>query len=400
MNALSPELIADSFVTVAAVMGLVLFRHVLRSERTREGTTPRFIFAINVIIVMLVARLLQWFSGWDGFGVLTYIAACFVPLAVLLVTESVLRRHMPKVLKIVTLGGAVLLSLSTILNFASDVYLYALAIFQFVIFAWLAVLVARRDRLALSAAENVVVDRLAMSFLLLLPFAITDFRTELIDMPVRMSGIAILMFCWLAIGMRVRNTSQSEVMVALVVTLGALFFSAITIANIADLTARASVQMCAVLICASLLARIIVNVRDIRSTQASDGLLAYVATASLADHASFISGLQTSALTSGALVLSEDSLTDFDDRFRARFQTNPILRQKEAADEGNAELSEQLDWFFRKYDATHAMLVARAPFQVMALNIPVLSQSDEVEHALSVAQRMAVLLAETRAGDG
>ncbi|MEM7723205.1 MAG: hypothetical protein AAF376_12610 [Pseudomonadota bacterium] len=399
MTGPTPDLIADSFVTAASVIGLVLFRQILRAERSEAGSSHQFIFAINVIIVVMASRLLQWFTGWYAAGALTYVAACFIPLAALLVTENVLRRHAPFALKIWVTLGAAALSIGAVFEVLSMTvtYIYALAAFQFLTFAALGVLVVRRDRGSLSATENAMVDRLALSLLFILPFAVTDFRTEVFDAPVRMSGIAVLLLCWLAIGLRRGTASQSGVIASLLAPALAIGVAALAIALLTGLEGRAMVQVVAIMVSAGLVSRVAIAARDIRSEERSGGLLRYVATAPMRDHAGFLAGLQHQAPTSGALILDAASLADFDTAFRAQFDVTPVLRKTDIPKLSVANLAEQADWFFRKYDATHAVLVSRTPFRLMALNIPALTQSDEVEHELSVVQRMAVLLAEAEA---
>lgn len=402
MMDLTPELIADSFVTAACVIGLVLLRQILRAERTDAASNRQFIFAINVIIVIMTTRLLQWFTGWDAAGVLTYVAASFVPLAALHVTESVLRRHTPRALKIWTSAGAALLCIGAVfgLLLTPVAYIYTLAAFQFLTFASLGWLILRRDRTSLSPSENTMVDRLAMSLLFILPFAITDFRTEAFDAPVRMSGIAVLLLCWLAIGLRRRASSHAAVVASLLAPALAIGVAAAAIALVTDLDARTMVQIIAIMVSAGLVSSVAIGVREIQSNETSGGLLRYAATAPMRDHAAFVRGLQSHAHTSGALILTDQSLSDFDDAFRARFGESPVMRQKDLALLEATTLTEQFEWFFRKYDATHAVLVSKAPFQVMALNIPALTQSDDVEHELSVVQRIAVLLAREKAAHG
>ncbi|MEM9794205.1 MAG: hypothetical protein AAF848_14775, partial [Pseudomonadota bacterium] len=62
-------------------------------------------------------------------------------------------------------------------------------------------------------------------------------------------------------------------------------------------------------------------------------------------------------------------------------------------------VAEQFEWFFRKFESTHAMLVSRTPFQIMAIHIPALAQSEKVEQELKVAQKLAILLAERNGAD-
>ena len=71
MMHLSPELIADSVVSLASLLGLVFFAQVLRAQQPRTTVTRRFLFALQLVVVLLAIRLLQWMTGADWVGRLT-----------------------------------------------------------------------------------------------------------------------------------------------------------------------------------------------------------------------------------------------------------------------------------------------------------------------------------------
>jgi len=393
---ISPEVIADSFVSLASLIGLVLLARVLRRQRPRPAINQRFLFAIHVVIVIMAARLLQWFTDLDGFGRVAYGAASVLPLAAVLVVETVLRRHAPRFLKTWAAFGAVLFVLIAV--FAGNGYalaaLLALAGFQALTFGALAALLVWRDRDDVSPAENTMIDRLGLSLVLIVPLALTDFRTDMMDLPVRLSGIAVLVFCWLALTLRRGSTTQSGIVSAFLGLALVLSAAALAIAALADLDARAIVQVMAIIVSAGVLAGVYSQTRAIKRDARQGVLLDVLANAPVTDHATFIAALQTRALTSGALVLSGDSLADFDTRFEHHFEGQPIVRSSGLDQIAAKDVMEQFEWFFRKFDANHAMMVSRHPFQIMALNIPALAQSGPLERELQVAQRLAMLLAE------
>ena len=177
MTDLSPELIADAVVSLTSLIGLALFGQVLRLEQPRPTVTRRFLFAIQIVAAIMAARLLQWMTGWQEIGRLTFVFASLVPLASLLVAEALLRRHAPPILKLLVAGGALTLSFVGLL--ASRDYalaaLISLAVFQTLMFIALGALILSRDRSSLSPAENKTIDRLALSLILILPLALADF---------------------------------------------------------------------------------------------------------------------------------------------------------------------------------------------------------------------------------
>lgn len=397
-----PELIADSVVSLAGLLGLVLFGRVLRRQQPRPTVTRRFLFAIQVVGAIMAVRLVQWVTGSDGVGRLTFAVASLVPIASLLVAEALVRRHAPPALKIWTAAGTGLFVLVAVVASREHAVpaTLSLAGFQALTFAALAVFVLGRDRQSLSVAENTTIDRLALSLVLIFPLALTDFRTEMWDLPVRLSGIAILVLCWLGLTLRRNRTTQSDVVAAVAAFAVGLLATAVVIAQLATLDTRATVQVMAVILSVGLLALVYVQARQIRREDRAGLVLDVLADTRLDDHAAFLSALQTRALTSGALILEDGTLEDFDTAFRKHFDREPIVCSTRLDHLGGLQVAEQFEWFFKKFDASHAMLVSKQPFRVMALKIPALAQSGQLEQELKIAQRIAMMLAKREAARG
>lgn len=402
MTGFSPEMIADSVVTLAALLGLAFFGQVLRQQRPRSALTRRFLFAIKVVAALLAIRLLQWVTGAEPIGRLTYAVAGLVPLAMLLVAEALLRRHAPLILKIWAAGGALIFALVAALSPVDQgsLAIVALATFQVVAFAAITVLVMARDRSGLSVAENITVDRLAVALILIVPLSMTDFRTEFLDLPVRLSGIAILIMCWLALTLRRSDAMQSETLTATAALAASLIFASLCIMALAGLDMRTTVQVMAVIVSVGLSSLIFYQARVIRREDKAGRMLDVLADAKLRTHDAFLQALQTRAFTSGALILTTDSLVDFDANFTHHLMQQHVVSSENLSLLGDAKLAEQFDWFFRKFEASHVMLVSQEPMRLMALNIPTLTKSRQLEQELRIAQRLAVLLAEREPSNG
>lgn len=401
MTDISPELVADSVVTLAGVAGLMLFgRHLSRAAPQGPAQGPAqgaFRFAIAVLLTVLLTRVGFWLTGWPALDLATFLAASLLPLAALLIVEALLRRHAPLPLKAGAAAGALALWLCALLPVVPPAAgAAALAAFQLLGFAALGLVVLRRDRGSLSAAENAMVDRLALSFLLILPLALTDFRIGPLDAPVRMSGIAILFLCWLAIGLRQHGAGRPREILAALATLAAAMLGAgLAVAALAGLDARTTVQVVAVFAAVILLAQVHLGLRQARRQSGTSSLLHYLATAPTDDPDAFLQGLRRLGPTARAALLSAPALGDFDARFAALFDADPLLSAGARLPDPAA--AEQAAWFFRKFDATHAIRVGRAPLRLLAVNLPAMAQSPEVEDELRLVARLA---APERAGHG
>jgi hypothetical protein len=389
VTALSPELLADGVVTLAGAAGLALFGRHLRHETARGPAHGPFRFAIAVLLTVLVTRLGFWITGWPLLDLVTFLAAALLPLAALLIVEALLRRHAPLPLKAGTVAGALALWAAALLpSVPRDLAVAALAAFQVSGFAALGLMVLRRDRASLSEAENAMVDRLALSFLLILPLALTDFRLGPLDAPVRMSGIAILFLCWLAVGLRQHGAGRPrEILVALAALGAAMLAAGLAVAAIAGLDARTTVQVVAVFAAVILLAQVHLGLRQVRRDAGSSGLLHYLATAPAGDPEVFLEGLRRVGPTARTALLSGPALGDFDARFAALFDADPLLSK--AAPRGESAAAEQADWFFARFDATHAIRVGRAPLKLLAVNLPAMAQTPELEDELRLVARLA-----------
>ena len=155
--------------------------------------------------------------------------------------------------------------------------------------------------------------------------------------------------------------------------------------------------MMAVIVSISMLAIIFNQVRNIRREDKIGRMRDVLADAQLNDPGAFLEALQNRALTSGALILDADSLGDFDAAFRNHLIRKGIIASQDIDQISDPQLAEQFAWFFRKFAASHAMLVSDNPLRIMALNVPTLAQSKQLKQELRIAQRIAILLAEREA---
>ena len=68
------DLIADTFVSISAVVGLLILRAMLKTS-ARTPVTVRFLFGIDVVAVLMFTRVLFWLTGNWIFATAVVIAA-------------------------------------------------------------------------------------------------------------------------------------------------------------------------------------------------------------------------------------------------------------------------------------------------------------------------------------
>ncbi|MDP5358558.1 MAG: hypothetical protein NWR52_00140, partial [Paracoccaceae bacterium] len=196
-------ILTQLFLSCAALLGLYVLQSVLVRRDATDPINRRFLFGIRVTMVLFVGRALMIVTGIEAFRILILAAAALIPLAVLLLTEGLLRRHAPPMMKAVIGGGAVgfgLLALwySDSIDPARSFSLLGFQLLGFVCSGWL---VLTRDKTSLSRGENAMVVRLGLSLVLFIPLAAGDFLLLAIGLPIQFSALGVLILCWLAIGL-------------------------------------------------------------------------------------------------------------------------------------------------------------------------------------------------------
>lgn len=394
---MTPHAIADTLVSAAALLGVLLLMGTIRGHGSSDPLNRRFLFGLAMVALLLAGRVAHWTTGIGLFETVTMVAAGLIPLGVMLLTEGLLRRHAPPFLKTGVAAGSVLFTLLAFLpGWLAEPWLsWSLFSYQLTVFLAVGWLVSTRDKASLSSAENRMVERIALSLLLIIPAMATDYRMDQIAMPVRLGGIAILYLCWLSVGLgRTQLSHRDTIRSFLVITLSAVL-AGLAIAMIAGLSMAEAVQAMALALAATLLAALFNDSRTLMAEERRDSLIRHMAQGPAGDTKAFLRGLQDHVLVEGALILDEPDLADFDlPVLRPLFAAHPVCSIEDLRDDRQIPdtAREQLAWLFEKFDATHVLLAADRPFTLVALTMPALSASPGAENELKAFQRMAFLI--------
>jgi hypothetical protein len=396
------NVVSDNFVSLSAVLGLLILRWYL--SKNKSSLTARFKFGIDVLIVMLLSRVLLWTTGLSVFGNVTLVAGGIVPLAALILAEGLMRRHAPQVLKWVSaLGSFGVFLLAFIFTPGSDwITIYVLIGLQLFVFCGLGGWVVLRDRDCLSGSENLMIDRLSLSLLLVIPFALADFINAAELVPIRLSGIAILFMCWLTLSFSRSNQSHWEIAGSFALSTIAGICAGLALSSIAQLEATTAIQSIVVIGSAVLFAQIYNEQKTLRRDEERQTILQHIANSRSISVESFLEELQRHPFMSEAVVLRGGDLGDFDRDFLNSFDVAPIQKKSQTissfSKSGTRDHQEQIDWFFKKFDATHVMQVSSEPVLLFAMNLPNLANAPGLELELRVVQRFASLLESEEAG--
>ncbi|HEY5721104.1 MAG TPA: hypothetical protein VIT45_02170 [Allosphingosinicella sp.] len=190
--ALAADLIVNG-LALAALAAAILAMHGGEGPGPVERRLRALYFAIALLLAL---RGLAWTWPNPLLTIPVLAAAAWIPLLALRLVEQLVRRHAPRPLKWLALGGAIGFTAAALLvgGFWPRGMFAALALFQIVTLGWAGRLLHNRRPGELAAAEERVADTLVLAFLLAIPLAASDFRLLLPDLPARMGGLGVLIF--------------------------------------------------------------------------------------------------------------------------------------------------------------------------------------------------------------
>lgn len=385
-------LIADLVLALAAVVGLLTLHGVLSGRDAWGPLNRRFLFGIKVLLALYLCRALGIITGIGLFYSLMGLAAGLIPVAVLILTEGLLRRHAPRWAKLFVLVGAVALTVLTLVPLVPDAWrTYATLAFQAAGLLIAGAMVVMRDRQSLSGGENRAVERLGLSLILLVPFAVIDAMTVALKIPVQASPIAVLFLCWLAIGLGGHDARHRGSLYGF----GAVVLAAVVatwfVAKATGLDVNAGIMAGAVILSATLCSAVINEARHLRAEGQSLSMLRHIAQAP-DDVMRFLRGFQDHPMVEGALVIEQGDLLDLDSAVLADiFTAAPVIRRTDRRTQGVER--DYADHLFHRFDASHIFWVSGAPLRLVALSMPSVTASSMTELELAAVQRMASMMA-------
>ena len=394
------SLLADSVVSGAALAGTLAAIAVIRARSTPDGLSSRFIAALGLVAAIMAMRLLSWNLQEGVFETLTRLFAAWIPLSALVVLEGLQRRHAPQPLKYAALIGGVVFSIFAFFSGSLGFPLYFLLAFQLLGFAAIYLLALFGNNDGLTAQENRVLGRIRFALPVLVVFLASDYGVFEQFVPIRASGIAILFFCWMAIGPASATTGRQEAGLAFLVTaiLAVILGAAAT--SMSQMDWGFLVQVAAMALCTGILALVLNEaVRAFAEGRRDDVLKALVA-ADTSDVRAFIASVAEGSPLQGSRVLNDDELAEFDSTaLRAAFATRPVIGRRDLPGFPD-DTRQQLDSLFTTYDATHLLALSTDPLILGAATLPSVGRNSAVETELALVQRMAMLVSTKRGSDG
>ncbi|CAD5274105.1 conserved membrane hypothetical protein [Bosea sp. 62] len=390
----NPALVADSIVDICGALGLAVAMLTLRRRDPRGALTTRFLLAMGLVAALFLLRGLGWWSGSVLLERLALSCAALFPLGALIVTEGMLRRHAPRVGKIAVLAGSGLLVLGSLIGLADHPWAYDLALagFQFVTVAFCGLLLFRRDPASLTEAENTSVWRLGLCAFLILPFALSDFRGLLPDMPVRLGGVGALLLVSIVLvtGGAAPTRRQGFVLLGLRVAAALLLGAAAAhVTPGADLAH--GVRLCAVTLAGVLAIALAVDALSSSFDATAPGVLGSLARSRAETRETLIAQLAGHPLFSSARRLGEAELGDYDPAV-----LKPALREISVLHASGRSwpwpstepAAERLAALMAAHSVSHLLVLGEEPLDLLLVTVPVVSDDPATETALALVRRL------------
>jgi len=390
----NPALVADSIVDLCGALGLGVAMLTLRRRDPHGALTTRFLVAMGLVAALFLLRGLGWWTGSVLLERLALGCAALFPLGALIVTEGMLRRHAPRFAKLAVLAGSGLLALAGLIGLSDQGRSYDLALagFQLASFALCGVLLFRRDANSLTVAENAGVWRLGLCAFLILPFLLSDFRGLTPQMPVRLGGLGALLLVQVVLvtggGAQTRRQGFSLMGLRIVAAL-ALGWAAAHLDP--DIDLASGVRVCAVTLAGVLAIGLMVDALGGYFDARSPGVLASLARSESGSREALIARLSAHPLFEGAKRLREAELADYDPPIlRAALRDVAVLRaadrpwQRPPEDGG----TERLQALLAANAASHLLVVALEPLDLLLVTVPLVSADPATETALALVRRL------------
>jgi hypothetical protein len=398
---MTPSVISDSIVNLCGAIGLGVAMIALYRRDSRSPLTRRLLWMLGVVAVLFLTRGVAWWSDSVWLDRLSLIPAALVPLGAVLITEGMLRRHAPRLIKLLAVVGAIVFGLggaAGLEQFSVAFYSILLFLFQVAGFASCAWLMATRDRDALLASENRGIGRLAVGALVLIPFVVTDFRVLLPDFPVRLGALGALLVVTavLIAGGGTETRRQATLMTLLRLSSSALLGIAAACVS-PDVDAAQIVRFSAIAIAGVLTIGLMTDTLRAFFESQVPGVLNAVAASPARTRDELIAELSFHPIFESARRFREPDLAAYDPQLLSDFlSTRRVLRRAEVPWGGVASdpAVERLSSLMAANNATHAIVLAHHPVDLILLAVPVISADPATETALALLRRLLALTPE------
>jgi hypothetical protein len=387
-------LVADSIVSICGALGLFVAIATVRQRDPTGPLTQRITFALGLVAVLFLIRGASWWANSDGLERLTLCLASILPLAALVLTEGVLRRHAPKAMKAAVAAVAILLAIAALF----DVHRllpatgWLLASFQLTTFAACAAMIFLRERDSLAAVENFGVVRLAVGGLIVVPFLLSDYRELFPFVPVKLGALGSLLVVTTMLFEGEGEEARRRSFLLLAVRIfGGLALGSATAFIESDVSSADVFRFAAIAVSGVLAISLVVDLTRSTLISLAPGLLASIAVSSALARGALLEQLSKHPLFATAQRLRTPALVDYDPPILSpALAGRSVLRRADYPWELSATspAAERLFALMATYSASHLVVMENEPLDLLLLSVPVVSADPATETALLLVRRI------------
>lgn len=341
-------------LTAIGLAAALMARAGVAAAARKGGVATHLARLLNLIALLLALRLGGLGRPAPMLVVATMVVAAWLPLVTLRLAEELVRRHAPRMVKVLALGGAVTFSVLALVfgRVWTGPAVIALALFQAaVVIAILIHLQAQRGSVSLS--ERRAVDMLALAFALALPLLATDFAWAFPDLPFRGGPFAALVFvlaCSLLAGVTSRPL-RLLTDVLILAAAGALVALAVHLAG-----GPSTLVPALAAISSAAAALVLLAERFANTPSRAEGLLGAVARAA-PDEAAI---LAAHPLLANAVMVTAEALSDLPEDLMIALAARPVTTAtRDPANE--TTLTDAARELLARYGASHLLRLSREP---------------------------------------
>jgi len=374
-------ILAEAIVSWVALIGVAMALQVYWAQRSRNALEQRLLFLLELIALLLLVRGAFWLTHAPVLGVLTYLPAAVLPLAMVLYVEGLLRRHLPLPAKVTALAGSALftgLALAGRLH-ADPFWLPIYSIFVVGTQLLLTAVLLFRDHGDLGAVESRAVHIVTIAVVLMVPFVLTDVATDLGMNMVRVGSVGILLFVYATVaasGSTLPRTVLAETFAVLAVSWAVGAGHAWLIHDPRAATVGRSFSFFACLLFVVILHA---RIRAQRMIARESGLIRAVGRADVRDLDGFLRVLESIAGLAAFRLLREPDLGRYDVAQLPAFFAPPasrvaslsrLRRDLRRGTVTNHFHAEQVVDLLEEAAMTHAVMISARPLVLLVVRVP------------------------------
>lgn len=385
--------LTDTFAAVALGAGvLAAIRRGIRAP-----LELRMLFAFGGLCLFFLLRGAAEILSHAQLLFAAALVACPLPVAGLVLTEGMLRRHAPWPLKAtIVLGAAAIFVGLVVASGDRPMSSWGLGGYVTLSLLILTALLLARDRASLSNQENASIDGLMLAGAGMMLLSLTDFFAS----PVGMSGVGAAIVAFLV---RANPTSRQGVRRALfelLVFAAAAALLAVGLGQALGIGTAAETIRLGVVALALLLATTAVlgAMHENAGYDEARRLRRALAASDTSSLSAFLESLAGQPLLSGMRLAEGAMLSDYNAEALAEtMAARPVWTLQVLADptaRGAMRGRDELADLMARNEASHAILVSRHPVRIALLTMPEISMIGESETDLALFHKLAAVAAQ------